>query len=513
MKRGRPRHDDILTPREWEVLTLLEERLTNEQIAQRLGISVDTAKFHVSEILGKLGVANRREAVSWRTRREAPLLIGLLKVSLLREGGRVAVAASIGILCLIALGVLLMSNRSPSPLGKVAYVAGGNVWVKDLSSGAEMQITITGDFVSDLRWSPSGRWLTAERDLPFETPGGFRANTLWIMDANGKRGRALENLADWHPDKDRLALAKQVPGGVEITTQDADGRNERVILTSSEEERLGVFVSWSPDGEWIAYTAYIRDPSASLPGTRITMNRVRPDGTDDEEFFRYDPRTDGPGSITYGWTADSKAYLFSLSGPVISAAVDGSGPVGPEARIALETQPSLAPDGSVTALVTGISRRESADRQIALFDPVQGSLDYLTGALEEGAYPAWSPDAMSILYAAADSFIDESQSGAFDLSDSRIWLMDRAGSNKQQLTHDARYRDEYPQMSNDGRYVLFVRVDLEAETASPSLWLLDLKTNELERQLSRFGDVTATPAEISASRPTWSRDFAWWRPD
>ena len=35
-KRGRRPHPDILTPREWEVLDLLRERLTNEQIAERL---------------------------------------------------------------------------------------------------------------------------------------------------------------------------------------------------------------------------------------------------------------------------------------------------------------------------------------------------------------------------------------------------------------------------------------------------------------------------------------------
>ena len=61
-KRGRPRHPDILTPREWEVLALLREDLTNDEIARRLGISLAGAKYHVSEILGKLGVASRAEA-------------------------------------------------------------------------------------------------------------------------------------------------------------------------------------------------------------------------------------------------------------------------------------------------------------------------------------------------------------------------------------------------------------------------------------------------------------------
>ena len=64
-KRGRPKHPDILTPREWEVLALLREGLSNDEIAQRLGISLAGAKYHVSEILGKLGVASRDEAARW----------------------------------------------------------------------------------------------------------------------------------------------------------------------------------------------------------------------------------------------------------------------------------------------------------------------------------------------------------------------------------------------------------------------------------------------------------------
>ena len=52
-----------LTPREREVLGLLAEGLTNRAIAERLGISEHTAKFHVNAILGKLGVETRTEAV------------------------------------------------------------------------------------------------------------------------------------------------------------------------------------------------------------------------------------------------------------------------------------------------------------------------------------------------------------------------------------------------------------------------------------------------------------------
>jgi DNA-binding NarL/FixJ family response regulator len=52
-----------LTPRESEVLQLLAQGLSNKAIADRLRISEHTAKFHVTAILGKLGVFSRTEAI------------------------------------------------------------------------------------------------------------------------------------------------------------------------------------------------------------------------------------------------------------------------------------------------------------------------------------------------------------------------------------------------------------------------------------------------------------------
>jgi DNA-binding CsgD family transcriptional regulator len=53
-----------LTAREREVLDLVRLGLTNEEIAERLVITLDGAKHHVSQILSKLGVATREEAAA-----------------------------------------------------------------------------------------------------------------------------------------------------------------------------------------------------------------------------------------------------------------------------------------------------------------------------------------------------------------------------------------------------------------------------------------------------------------
>jgi NarL family two-component system response regulator YdfI len=63
------RFEEPLTPREIQVLELLAEGLPNKAIADRLHISDQTVKFHVSSISGKLGAANRTDAVRRAVRR------------------------------------------------------------------------------------------------------------------------------------------------------------------------------------------------------------------------------------------------------------------------------------------------------------------------------------------------------------------------------------------------------------------------------------------------------------
>ena len=61
-----PGHD--LTERERAVLTLMVEGLNNTEIAEKLVVSPSTIKSHVSNVLAKLGVAGRTEAVALAVR-------------------------------------------------------------------------------------------------------------------------------------------------------------------------------------------------------------------------------------------------------------------------------------------------------------------------------------------------------------------------------------------------------------------------------------------------------------
>ena len=53
-----------LTPRHVDVLELVAQGYSNEEIAERLGLRPNTVKFHISEIFRRLGVRNRIEAIA-----------------------------------------------------------------------------------------------------------------------------------------------------------------------------------------------------------------------------------------------------------------------------------------------------------------------------------------------------------------------------------------------------------------------------------------------------------------
>jgi DNA-binding NarL/FixJ family response regulator len=65
---------DILTAREAEVLQLLQEGMTNAQIAHHLSIGIETVRTHARNIYRKLGISTRRDLA--RFARQPPVRVG-----------------------------------------------------------------------------------------------------------------------------------------------------------------------------------------------------------------------------------------------------------------------------------------------------------------------------------------------------------------------------------------------------------------------------------------------------
>jgi two-component system, NarL family, nitrate/nitrite response regulator NarL len=66
--------EERLTVRERQIARLIEENLTNKEIATRLGIEVATVKNHVHNLLDKLNIHRRSDLVRWSMRLGGPAL-------------------------------------------------------------------------------------------------------------------------------------------------------------------------------------------------------------------------------------------------------------------------------------------------------------------------------------------------------------------------------------------------------------------------------------------------------
>ena len=64
--RGRPPHNDLLTPAEWRVVNAVRHGLKNREIAALEKISIDGVKYHVANAIAKLGLNNKSALRHWQ---------------------------------------------------------------------------------------------------------------------------------------------------------------------------------------------------------------------------------------------------------------------------------------------------------------------------------------------------------------------------------------------------------------------------------------------------------------
>ena len=123
MAGGRPKHPDVLTPAEWRVLDGIRQGRTNGEIADDLGLSLNTVKYHVSNMLGKLELSSREELASWTDGRRRRWLLAP-RVALVAATTAVVAGAGIVIATALLHGGSGAARAGGDPSGRIAFISG-----------------------------------------------------------------------------------------------------------------------------------------------------------------------------------------------------------------------------------------------------------------------------------------------------------------------------------------------------------------------------------------------------
>lgn len=184
------RNEHQLNTRQRQVLDLLTEGRTNGEIAEAFGMTLDGAKWNVSEILGKLGLASREEAAEfWRWRRSTagrlPALRALVGIGALKWA---AASGAAFLLAVVVLAFFARPEERQEP-GVPPFYLEGRFQVTDRSSqvgtnvaGADLSGIPTETTVSLLRWWHEDR---DHARVEFEVIEGLDAGRVTIVVADG----------------------------------------------------------------------------------------------------------------------------------------------------------------------------------------------------------------------------------------------------------------------------------------------------------------------------------------
>jgi DNA-binding CsgD family transcriptional regulator len=530
MRRGRPRYPGLLTPREQEVLGLLQLGLTNREIADRLEITSAGAAYHVSEILSKLDVTSREEAAALGPRllaRQRRFRLGAFLSALLPKpsfgltlrlvGPGVIGAAGLG-LVLLALGLVSMQDREADPatttadtgLGKLAYVVDGDVWVKQLPDGPPSRLTSDGLNFGPV-WSASGEWLLFQRregapeDIQYPT---------WLSRSDGGSQRRLTAAkVAWSPAEDLLAYVDD--DGV-IVVEAPDGSGRRDLVSPGAESSLSSPV-WSPDGTILAYVESTRREASTH------LKVISSSGGSPRELLAHD----GGQLIVQACSGDQR-WLLVWRGAVISASLqadglqlwqvplDGGGAIDLRQALTYDDFVDPQPDGALVAIVQGGGRNAWENKALAVH--ASGADAALTPDGIAVSSPAWSPDGSKIAYVEAPDVLgvpggDQAKAG---LAKRRVWIADVSSSSVTQITWDETYRDERPTWSRDSKSLLMARLDGEG---AASIWVLSLASGRAEELVDglSLGDALTTPQPDLwfgyYGHIAWEQYFDWWQPE
>jgi hypothetical protein len=415
----------------------------------------------------------------------------------------------------------------PGPLGAVAYVVGGDIWIKPLPGGAPWRITFDGRN-SDPEWSASGSWIAFRKE-----------NALWLIRSDGSSAHPFPNEGSawgieyaWSPVGDRLAFFYYGPA-ILIAEEDA---LSRAFPTSDDMDNMYLFqpedppegsnvelhgLAWSVDGTQLATVMSRYGPDTDEQGNQLpqyvgvwtTDTRI---GSQASE--RYAAPSPPPDNLILSTWSPTSTSIYAWRDPGWSGKLDDGLPL-----VRLDLDPgnleelpyitllhsdfsSVGPNGRV-AHTFGAGRETWQTKRIAIFEPDATTPYLLTTADVAATSPAWSPDGSQLTYSAMpDQGASVNSTSA--LLQRKIWVRDSdANAPPRQITFDESYRDERPQFSIDGSAILFARMDAAGRA---SVWLASLNDGGVD--LSQVApELTPSPDPLAQSGYiSWPHLYDWW---
>ena len=302
------------------------------------------------------------------------------------------------------------------------------------------------EVASDPQISPDGSRIAYVRQTADIMTDRMRP-TIWLIDARTGQQTPLVATAGahsqprWSPDGTRVAYISTAEGGGAQLFVRWIGSGQSVRVTSLPNTPTGI--SWSPDGTKIAYSVLVAGQAPKL-GTPLT----KPEGA------QWAPPIEVIDTVTY--RADGQGYLKPGYRQVFVAPADGGG-----ARQLTQGDfnhggdLSWSPDSATLYLSANRGpdwQREAADSEVYALDIRSGVLTALTDRRGPDQSPVASPDGRRIAYVG----YDDQRMGYHN---SRLYVMDRDGSNRRLLTGGLDRSVQSPVWSKDGRSILFAYDD------------------------------------------------------
>jgi Tol biopolymer transport system component len=362
-----------------------------------------------------------------------------------------------------------VSNRGGSP----------DIWVRQVSGGAPVQITHDDIEEQDLVYAPDGDsiyYATASRPPIIQRVGVLGGASRTV--ATGARFPAPS------PDGKYLAyttISNNTSWGDTIEIADADGGNPRGVRQDGDKIALQ-YLRWSPDGKWLAY-------ATGTLFSNYTINIIDSQGKSHRILQSF------PAGRPYSleWAADSRSLVYSFDARPLGVNADiWIKPItgGPERRLTLNPRGSFR---SVSISRDGkrlLGTVEDLDYEVwrvpVQADPISNAAR-ATRILDAAWQPMWTQ-----LGRTGILLFNSPATG-----ERNLWLMPLDNSNgPRQITFLSGGQISHASLSPDGSQVAFVSV----ASGNGQIWAGNADGSGL-RQLTR--DAGAK------SWPFWSPDGKW----